>query len=164
VWRGELPLRARRFIRFALGSVLATAISAGTFYLVYHLGGPAGVASVCAFAGGFVVNFVAGRYWAWNRRSPVGLGRDAVSYLAVAIGTALAAAAVTSLTDHYARRSSTLNTHLAVVVEGAYFATYAAGFLIKFSVLDRVVFRGEQAAPVSPGPGPGPRIERTTRV
>jgi putative flippase GtrA len=161
VWRGELPLRARRFVRFALGSVLATVTSAGVFYLVYHLlGGPAAVASVSAFAGGFVVNFVAGRFWAWNRRSPVGLGRDAVSYLAVAICTALAAAAVTSLTDHYARRSPTLNSHLAVVVEGAYFATYAAGFLVKFSVLDRVVFRGDQAAPVSPGP----RIRRTTRV
>jgi putative flippase GtrA len=159
VWRGELPLRARRFIRFALGSVLATVTSACVFYAVYHLGGPAAVASVCAFAGGFVVNFVAGRFWAWNRRGPGGLGRDAISYLAVAVGTALAATAVTSLTDHYARHSATLNTHLSVVVEGAYFATYAAGFLFKFSVLDRFVFRGDQA-PVSPGP----RLENTTRV
>lgn len=161
MWRGEFPLRARRFIRFALGSVVATVTSAGAFYVVYHLGGPAAVASVCAFACGFVVNFVAGRYWAWNRRSPAGLGRDAVSYLAVAIGTALTAAAVTSLTDHYARRSATLDSHLPVVVEGAYFATYAAGFLVKFSVLDRVVFRAEQTAPVSPG---GPSLRRTSRV
>jgi putative flippase GtrA len=161
VWRGELPLRARRFIRFALGSVLATAASAGTIYVVYRLlGAPAGVASICGFVSGFLVNFVAGRFWAWNRRSPVGLGRDAVSYLVVAVGTALAAFVVTTLTDHYARRSATLNTHLTVVVEGAYFATYAAMFLIKFSVLDRIVFRDEQVAPVSPGP----QLGRTTRV
>jgi len=163
VWRGELPLRARRFIRFALGSAVATATSAGTIYVVFHLlGAPAGVASVCAFASGFVVNFVAGRYWAWNRRGPAGLGRDAVSYLAVAIGTALAAFVVTTLTDHYARRSASLNTHLTVVIEGAYFATYAAMFLIKFSVLDRVVFRGEQG-PVGSTAGSGP-VRRTTRV
>jgi putative flippase GtrA len=141
VWRGELPLRARRFIRFALGSGAATLTSAAAFYLVFHLGAPAVAASVCAFAAGFVVNFTAGRFWAWNRRTPIGLGRDALSFLVLAVTTALAATAVTTLTDHYARHSASLSAHLALVVEGAYFATYAAVFLIKFTVLDRVVFR-----------------------
>jgi putative flippase GtrA len=141
VRRSGLPVRARRFVRYALGSVLATLTSAATFALVYRLGGGPRVASFSAFAAGAVVNFVAGRFWAWSRRTPVGLGRDALSYLALAVGTALAAAAVTSLTDHYARRTPALNAHLAVVVEAAYFATYAAVFLVKFAVLDRVVFR-----------------------
>ena len=141
MWRGEVPLRARRFIRFALGSGAATVTSAAAFYLVFHLGAPAVAASVCAFASGFVINFVAGRFWAWDRRGAAGLGRDALSFLALAVSTALAATAVTTLTDHYARHSASLNTHLALVVEGAYFATYAAVFLVKFTVLDRVVFR-----------------------
>jgi putative flippase GtrA len=151
VWRGELPLRARRFLRFALGSLAATLISAAIFYLVYRLGAPAGVASVAAFASGFVVNFTAGRFWAWNRRGPAGLGRDVISYLALAVVTALSAAGVTSLTDHYARRSVTLDAHLAVVVEAAYFATYAAVFLVKFAVLDRVVFRSGTRADTTTG-------------
>jgi putative flippase GtrA len=141
VWRGDRPLRARRFVRYALGSVLATLTSAGTFALVYHLDAGPRVASLSAFAAGAVVNFVAGRFWAWNRRGPTGVGRDLVSYLVLAVATALAAAAVTSLTDHYARHSPALSAHLAVVVEAAYFATYAAVFLVKFAVLDRVVFR-----------------------
>jgi putative flippase GtrA len=139
--RNGLPDRVRRFVRYALGSVAATLTSAGTFALVYRLGADPRLASFSAFAAGAVVNFVAGRFWAWSRRTPTGLGRDALSYLALAVGTALAAAAVTSLTDHYARRSPALNAHLAVVVEAAYFATYAAVFLVKFAVLDRVVFR-----------------------
>ncbi len=150
MWRGELPLRARRFIRFALGSGAATATSAAAFYLVFHLGAPAVAASVCAFASGFVVNFVAGRFWAWNRRSPAGLGRDMLSFLALAVSTALAATAVTSLTDHYARHSASLSTHLTLVVEGAYFATYAAVFLVKFTVLDRVVFRSRPQVDLDP--------------
>ena len=141
MWRGELPLRARRFIRFALGSGAATLTSAAAFYLVFHLGAPAVAASLCAFACGFVVNFLAGRFWAWNRRGPDGLGREVLSFLALAVSTAVAATAVTSLTDHYARHSAALSTHLTLVVEGAYFATYAAVFLVKFTVLDRVVFR-----------------------
>ena len=151
MWRGELPLRARRFIRFALGSGAATLTSGAAFYLVFHLGAPAVAASVCAFATGFVINFLAGRFWAWNRRGAAGLGRDALSFLALAVSTALAATTVTSLTDHYARRSAALNTHLALVVEGAYFATYAAVFLVKFTVLDRVVFRSHTGVDTTTG-------------
>ncbi len=150
MWRGELPLRARRFIRFALGSAAATLASAAALYVVFHAGAPAAVASVTAFLAGFVVNFVAARFWAWSRRGQAGLGRDVVSYLVVAVSTALAATAVTTLTDHYARRTPVLDAHLTIVVEAAYFSTYAAVFLVKFTLLDRVVFRS------------GPGVDGTT--
>ena len=157
--RGGLPVWGRRFIRYAAGSALATATSAGIFAVVFHFNGGPRLASLAGFAAGAAVNFVAGRFWAWSRRGPVRLGRDMVAYLALAVGIALTATAVTSLTDHYARRSDVLADNLGLVVEGAYFATYGAMFLLKFAILDRLVFRprprpaADHAVPEQPASG-----------
>jgi putative flippase GtrA len=149
----------RRFIRYTAGSALATLTSAGTFAVVFHFNGGPRLASLAAFLAGATVNFVAGRFWAWNRQGPMRLRRDMAAYLALSISIALAATVVTSLTDHYARRSDVLADHLGLVVEGAYFATYGAMFLLKFAILDRVVFRprprpaADHAVPAQPTDG-----------
>jgi putative flippase GtrA len=129
------PPRGRiRFFRYAVGSAAATVVSAVTFALVYrglHAGPQA--ASVAAFLSGAMVNFTANRFWAWSRRQRPGLGRDMAGYAVLAVATALAAAGVTSLTER--------QTRSWVLVEASYFGTFAAMFLLKFVVLDRVLFR-----------------------
>jgi putative flippase GtrA len=135
-----------RFVRYCLGAALATVVSAATFALIYRefgLGPQA--ASGAAVVAGALVNFVANRFWAWGRTHRLGLGRDAVSYAALAVTTALTAAVVTSLTHAYLRDADP--DRRAVLVEASYFATYAALFLIKFAVLDRVVFRSRHQVP-----------------
>lgn len=129
------PPRGRiRFFRYALGSAAATIVSAVTFALVYReLDAGPQAASIAAFLSGAMVNFTANRFWAWSRRQRPGLGRDMAGYAVLAVATALAAAGVTSLTER--------QTRSLVVVELSYFATYAAMFLLKFVVLDRVLFR-----------------------
>ena len=132
-----------RFIRYAIGSGLATATSAVAFAVVYRvLGDGPRLASVTAFLAGAVVNFTSNRFWAWRRvvrrRARPGLGRDALFYAIVAVASALAAIGVTSLT-HAALAGAEPNQR-AVLVEMSYFATYAVLFLLKFFVLDRVVF------------------------
>ena len=132
-----------RFLRYAVGSGLATVTSAVAFAVAYRVldQGPR-IATGAAFLAGATVNFVAGRFWAWNRRARRGLGRDALSYAALAVTTGLAAAAVTSLT-HAILHDADPNQR-AVLVEASYFATYAVLFLVKFLVLDRVVFRSSR--------------------
>ncbi|GAA5194942.1 hypothetical protein GCM10023322_60530 [Rugosimonospora acidiphila] len=137
--------RVRRFVRFALGSALASVVSAVDFWVMFHtLHAPPEVASLTAFASGALVNFVSNRYWAWGRHSRMGLRRDLGSYAVLAIATALAAAGVTRVTKSYAPHVTAFADHLAIVVEASYFATYAAMFLVKFAVLDRVIFRPAQ--------------------
>jgi putative flippase GtrA len=132
-----------RFIRYAIGSGLATATSAVAFAIVYRvLGEGPRLASVTAFLLGAVVNFTSNRFWAWRRvvrrRPRPGLGRDALFYAIVAVVSALAATGVTSLT--HAALADADPDKRAVLVEMSYFATYAALFLVKFVVLDRLVF------------------------
>ena len=136
-----------------MGSAAATLVSAATFALMYRTAhsGPR-LASLTAFAAGALVNFVANRFWAWDRRGQLGLGRDLASYAVLAIATALAAAGVTSATESYAPRVGAFAAHLALVVEASYFATYAAMFLVKFALLDRVIFRSRA------------QVEKTTRA
>jgi putative flippase GtrA len=151
VWR-ELPRPlVGRFVRYTLGSGLATVTSAAVFAIGYRVEG-AQVATLAAFLSGTTINFLAGRFWAWDRRTPLRLGRDLASFLTIAVASALIATAATTVTDTYARRSAALTAHLAIVVEAAYLATYAALFLVKFAVLDRVVFRSRS------------QVETTTRA
>jgi len=132
-----------RFIRYAIGSGLATVTSAVAFAIVYRvLGEGPRLASVTAFLAGAVVNFTSNRFWAWRRvvrrRARPGLGRDALLYAIVAVVSALAATGVTSIT--HAALAGADPDKRALLVEMSYFANYAALFLVKFVVLDRLVF------------------------
>ena len=138
--------RGGRFLRYAAGSVAAVLVSALAFALAYRLLdlGPR-VASVTAFLAGALVNFSASRFWAWDRRRRFGLGRDVVSYALLAVGIAVVAAGVTSLAD--AQLAGADPDRRAVLVEASYFATYAVLFLVRFLLLDRVVFRSRHQVP-----------------
>jgi putative flippase GtrA len=146
-------VRSQRFIRYVLGSVLATAVSAVSFAVAYRIlhAGPR-LSSVTAFAAGALVNFVANRFWAWGRHQRLGLGRDLASYALIAVAIAAAASAATTLTEWLTRRAGLGVNASAVLVEAAYFATYAAMFLVKFVLLDRLVFRSRA------------QVENTTRA
>jgi putative flippase GtrA len=135
-----------RFVRYCASSGLASLVSAAMFALVYRWleQGPR-AATVTAVVTGALVNFTANRFWSWGRRQRLGLGRDAVAYAALVTVTALTAAVVTSLTHVYLRVADP--NLRAVLVEASYFATYAALFLIKFAILDRVVFRSRHQVP-----------------
>ena len=137
-----------RFSRYAVGSGLATVTSAVAFALAYRVldQGPR-VATAAAFLAGALVNFTANRFWAWERRYRLGLGRDALSYALLAVGTAVAAAGVTTAVGRLAAGADP--TPRTVLVEGAYFATYAAMFLVKFVLLDRVIFRSRHQVPTT---------------
>jgi putative flippase GtrA len=142
-----------RFVRYAIGSVAATVTSAvalAVAYRVLHLG-PA-LSSGVAFLAGAVVNFGVSRFWAWSRRQRPGLGRDALAYGALAVATALVAARATTVAESHAQSLDATTRTLAV--ETAYFAVYAAMFLVKFAVLDRVVFADRSRS----------QVETTTRA
>jgi putative flippase GtrA len=135
-----------RFVRYATGSAGAVAASALAFALAYRLLGLGPqVASVTAFLAGAVVNFSASRFWAWNRRDRSGLGRELAGYAVLAVAIALVAMGATSLAE--ARLAGADPTLRAVLVEGCYFATYAALFVVRFVVLDRVLFRSRHQVP-----------------
>ena len=134
------PRRFARFLRYAIGSGLAAATSGIVFALAYRvLDQDPRVATGAAAVSGALVNFAASRFWAWNLRARRGLAGHAVAYATLAVVAAIAAAAATSAT-HALLRDADPNRR-AVLVEASFFATYALLFVVKFVVLDRVIFR-----------------------
>jgi putative flippase GtrA len=135
-----------RFGRYAAGSAGAVLVSALAFALAY---GPVGfgprLASLTAFLAGAVVNFSAHRFWAWDRRGRAGLSRDMMWYALLAVLMAGTAAGVTGMAHAWLRDADP--TQRAVLVEAAYFATYGTLFLLRFAVLDRLVFRSRHQVP-----------------
>jgi putative flippase GtrA len=148
--RVEAPGRTRRgrFLRYAAGSAAAVLVSALVFALVYRQLrlGPQ-LASVSAFLAGALVNFTSHRFWAWNRRRRAGLHRDMLRYALLAVATAAAATGTTTLAQSLLRDADP--GRRAVLVEAAYFAAYGALFLVRFVLLDRLVFRSRHQVPTT---------------
>jgi putative flippase GtrA len=145
-WCLEHP-RIGRFLRYGVGSAVASAVSAITLALVYHaIGTGPQVASLTAFIAGALVNFLLYRFWAWratltpDAERPRRFAGDVLKYSAVAVTTALVALGTTTLADHYARAHHLADGDRTLLVEGSYFGAFAVMFVAKFVVLDRFVF------------------------
>jgi putative flippase GtrA len=150
-----------RFGRYIVASVVASAVSATVFAVVYRWldAGPRW-ASVISFVAGAVVNFMVFRYWTWRSRlaEDIPVRRELLSYSVVAVTTALIALGTTSVADHYARAAHVSADARTLIVEGAYFGAFGLMFVVKFLVLDRLVFTQRDALRSRH------QVEKTTRA
>lgn len=129
----------RRWGRYAVTSVVATAVSEVTLLAVYgeHLL-TASVAAVVASLAGTVPSYAMSRFWIWpeaDRRRP---GRQAAGFWLVG----LVSLGVSSLLTGIAAANAPSGHAAHVAVAGvAYVGTYGALWLLKFVVYQRLLFR-----------------------
>lgn len=144
--RGVAVLRRRvsqRLGRFAVASGTATVISQLTFLACYgpgHL--PAFAVGMLAFVAGSVPAYVINRYWTWRPREHAAAAPRLrlVPYYTVMIGCALASAGLTALAGHLLDPLALSATMRTTLVDACYLASYGLLFVLKFVLLDRVVF------------------------
>ena len=135
---------ARLFTRFVAGTAVSTACSQLTFVLLFGvLAASATVSGAVAFVAGAVPNFLIHRFWTWRCSGPVGIRRELMPYLAVIILSGLVAIGVTAGVDRLI--GETIDDHAlrTVVVAVAFNASYLPLFILKFVLLDRLVFGGD---------------------
>lgn len=127
--------------RFAAASVVATAISQVVFLLVYALGAAPVAATITAWLAGAIPNFTLNRR-TWGSTGRAGLRGEILRYAIISVTTALLAALATHHAETLARTlfPDTRSAQVAVVW-GAFLGTYAVMFVIKFFLVDRLVFR-----------------------
>jgi putative flippase GtrA len=143
-----------RFGKFVGASAVSTAISQLTLMGVYGLGGlDATLAGVCAFAAGAVPNFLINRRWAWRRSGTPPLVREVLPYLAVIVAGGLLSTGLITLADHLLQPVLANRGFRTLALDGVYVASYGLLFVVKFLILDRLVFRGEPPREV-PAPEP----------
>lgn len=131
----------RLFSRFAAGSAVATVCSQVTFLLLFGvLGTSVTVAVVVGFLAGAIPNFVLHRYWAWQRAGRIGIRTELLPYLVVIAVNTLVATGLTTGVDRLV--GSAIGNHAArtALLAVAFGASYVLLFMVKFVLLDRLVF------------------------
>lgn len=149
----ELWLRpgVRRFSRYAVGSVVAFAASQVVFLLLYGLEVTSPqVASVWAFAAGIPVNYLLNRRWAWKVSGRAGVRDELVPYAAVVALSVVSSAVGTWAVDRWLESVALPRLVEVGLVAGAFAAINGGLFLIKYVLLDRLVFGRDR--PRSPRP------------
>lgn len=126
--------------RFAAASVVATAISQVVFLLTYGLTSSAGAATVLGWLAGAIPNFLLNRR-TWGGGGREALRREILRYGAISIATAVLAAIATHNAEHLAHLLFPhARTGQVAVVWGAFVGTYGVVFVVKFFLIDRLVF------------------------
>ncbi|MFJ1759715.1 GtrA family protein [Amycolatopsis sp. NPDC088138] len=144
------PTRRRgwaRLGRAAATSVAATVVSQVVLLAVLATGGAAVLASTLAWAAGAVLNFVITRRWVWGRTGRPRVRRELLPYLAVIGLGGLASIGLTTLSGSLLTPLNLPHVWWVVLVDGTYVASYALVFVLKFALLDKLVF-GRDAARV----------------
>ncbi|MFF0147530.1 putative flippase GtrA [Amycolatopsis sulphurea] len=152
----DSPPRRRglvRFVRAATSSVAATLLSQVALITVLGAGGEPRLASGVAFAAGAVLNYFLTRRWVWGRRGRPDVAHELAPYVAVISLGGLASVGLTTLTGHLLAPLSLPHFWWVVALDAAYVFSYAAVFVVKFTLLDRFVFaRGAARTPATTSP------------
>ncbi|QUH00743.1 GtrA family protein [Saccharopolyspora erythraea] len=138
----EAPARRywRLLSRFAAASVVATGVSQVVFVTSYALGAVAVVSTVLAWLAGAIPNFLLNRR-TWGGGGRAALRGEILRYAVISVGTALLAAGATSAAESLAVSAFPgSRTPQVAVVWGAFLGTYLVMFVVKFFLVDRVVF------------------------
>lgn len=131
----------RVFSRFAVGSAVATVCSQVTFVLLFGiLGASATVSVVLGFVAGAVPNFVLHRFWAWQRAGRVDVRGELLPYLGVIALNGLLATGITTGVDRLVASGIDDHALRTVVLAVVFGASYLLLFVLKFLLLDRLVF------------------------
>lgn len=137
---------ARLFTRFAAGTAVSTACSQLAFVLLFGVfAASAMVSGAVAFVAGAVPNFLIHRFWTWRCGGPVRLRRELVPYLTVIIVSGLVAIGMTTGVDRLIGQTIDDRALRTLVVALAFNASYLPLFILKFALLDRLVFGREEA-------------------
>jgi putative flippase GtrA len=147
------PVRRQRvklWGRYTTSSVIAGVISSLVFLVAYWFEAAPVVASLAAFVAGAVPNFLMQRYWTWRRTGTPHPVREALPYLATIVSTALLASLVTTVADRWVEAHVGPHGLGVFLVGAAFLGTYGVMFVLKFVLLDRLIFAGRRAGTPEP--------------
>ncbi len=135
----------RLLTRFTAGTAVSTACSQLAFVLLFGvLEASATISGTVAFLVGAVPNFLIHRFWTWRRSGPVGMRHELLPYLGVITFSGLVAISITAGVDHLIGGSIDDHAVHTAVLAVAFNTAYVPLFILKFALLDRLVFGAEE--------------------
>lgn len=131
-----------RLFRAATSSIVATSISQVTLIGLLWWGASPSLASAVAFVAGAIPNYFLARSWAWGRRGKPKVGRELMPYFAVIGAAGLASVGLTTVAGWLTEPLQISGFVRIIVLDAVFLASYALVFILKFAMLDRLVFAG----------------------
>jgi putative flippase GtrA len=136
-WIGKAP----QWMRYAAGSIIATALSQIALTVAYGLlGATAVVASIVAFFAGTIPNYYLNKAWAWSGQK-VSHRRVLVPYLLVIVVTNVAAIAMTLAADSVVRSHIRSDGPRTLLLDLAYVTSNGLMFIVKCLLFDGFLFK-----------------------
>lgn len=131
--------------RFAAASAAATVSGQLVFVTCYALGVSALVSTCLAWLTGAVLNFGLNRR-TWGSRGRSALRGELLRFAMISVSTAVLAALATRYAEAVAVEAFTESRSAQVaVVWGAFLGTYLLMFVVKFFLMDRLVFTAHRS-------------------
>ncbi|MER7114248.1 GtrA family protein [Saccharomonospora azurea] len=149
---GRRPRLLVRLFRAATSSALATGISQVSLIGLLWWGATPMVASAVAFVAGAIPNYFLARRWAWGRRGTPTVTGELLPYLLVIGLTGLASVGLTTLAGRLTEPLDLSGFVRIVVLDAVFLTGYAIVFVMKFALLDRLVFHREERTRGSKSP------------
>jgi putative flippase GtrA len=135
-----------KVLRYAGGSVVATGCSELTLVVLYGVLHVSPVWSTClAWVAGAVPNYWLNRSWTWRRKGRPSLVHEVVPYVVIVLVTLLMATLATRAVDAALKGDGTSSTLRVALVAGSFLAVYAAMFVVRFFLFDRLFARPTDA-------------------
>ena len=143
-WVERMPPQLRRWWRYGITSVVATAVSEAVLVVVYASGLlGASASAVVASLVGAVPSYVMSRYWIWAEADRAHFGRQASGFFVVSVLSLVISSVLTGVAANHAPRSHA--AHVAVVAT-VYVGVYGLLWVVKFVLYQRVLFRSQRPA------------------
>lgn len=139
----------RRLVKFAAVSAIAVAVSQTTLLVTFGLlHWEARAANLASFVLSTIPSFELNRRWTWRRGGRTHLRRELIPFWVLAF---LGLVASDQATRFAAAASEDLSSRTVrtLVVMGASLATYGVLWLVKFALLDRLVWHDRSGQPVA---------------
>ncbi|WP_167166387.1 GtrA family protein [Saccharomonospora amisosensis] len=131
-----------RLFRAATSSIVATSISQVTLIGLLWWGATPSLASAVAFVAGAIPNYFLARSWAWGRKGKPQVARELMPYFAVIGAAGLASVGLTTVAGWITEPLRISGFVRIIVLDAAFLASYSLVFILKFALLDRLVFAG----------------------
>ena len=151
--RGDRPVH--KFIRYSLVSVVAIVISQATILICAWVFGLSGIAAntigaVAATPASYELN----RKWAWGKSGKSHMWREVVPFWSLTLLGWLASTGTVEVADNMAKSHGVGGLGRAVAIMGASLFAYGVVWIVKFIVLNRLVFGAKPGAEADGTKGP----------
>ncbi|MDA8025139.1 MAG: GtrA family protein [Actinomycetota bacterium] len=131
----------KKAIRYSLTSVISAVVSQVAFFLLYGvLAVSSKTSSIAATLLGAIPSYILNRYWAFGKKAKNSFWREIFPYFVMAVIGLVFSTWSSDFADSHKTIVGTSHLAQVILVDGAYFGSFAILWVAKYIFLKRILF------------------------